>query len=596
MAETVLVVTTMLGIGFLGTRISGLFRLPHSVLLVLVGMVGGAVLHRLYGGLPAGFDQTFPDLVLYVLLPPLIFESAYHLNLGDLRRDAGPILALAVVALLASCAVVGAGLHVTIGMDLASALLFGALISATDPVAVVALFKEIGAPRRLATLVEGESLLNDGIAIVVFRVLLSGGSSGNPAMQFLEVACGGVGVGLVFVLGLSRLLRWTNPSATAQLGLTVAAAYGSFIVADHYGGVSGVISTMVVGLYLGERARLELNREALHSMHVLWEFLSLCANTLIFLAVGLSMRLDLLSQGIPWLLPTLLVVMVARAVSVWVTLWPLNRIRVWQPIGLAYQSVLIWGGLRGGLALALVFILPPTVAHRQLFLVLASGVVLFTLLVNAMTTAPLLKRLGLTALTQQETSLYQESLNEVLERVVAELATATRRGLFSSQLISELQEHAQQILQGDGETSGVFHLQRFLLYEQEAYNEHVEDGILSPSAYLTLSRSVADRLALVSKGIDALLAYRFDMPLSASHRGRNRAEMAALTLALEQRLHLDLGLRRADARVGADPVTRPLREGWLAASCALLEDFYRMFPHLGIAVQAEYLAHRLDVS
>src|SRR5262249_51568591 len=163
---------------------------------------------------PHDWGESFAETILYVLLPPLIFESAYNINYGDLRRDLVPIAGLSVFGLLLSCALVGWGLHLTIGLALIPAFIFGALISATDPVAVVALFREVGVPRRLATLVEGESLLNDGTAIVLFRVMegllatgaVTVGVGLHGAGEFVLVALGGVAVGCASMLG-ARLLR-----------------------------------------------------------------------------------------------------------------------------------------------------------------------------------------------------------------------------------------------------------------------------------------------------------------------------------------------------------------------------------------------------
>jgi Na+:H+ antiporter len=154
----VLIIALLLGVGFVGTRIAAVLRLPHSVLLVLLGILGGLVLKWLHAPVSHDWGESFAETILYVLLPPLIFESAYDINYGDLGRDIIPIACLSVFGLLLSCALVGWGLHLTIGLALIPACIFGALISATDPVAVVALFREVGVPRRLATLVEGGEL------------------------------------------------------------------------------------------------------------------------------------------------------------------------------------------------------------------------------------------------------------------------------------------------------------------------------------------------------------------------------------------------------------------------------------------------------
>ena len=172
MAEGVMVVVTILGIGFVATRLSEWLKLPHSVFLVALGLLAGGAIRLLDPQFITPLTVQFPEIILYVLLPPLIFESAYNIDLKSLKSDLIPVSALAVVGLILSTIFVGYGIHWGLSIAIIPALLFGALISATDPVAVVALFKDVGAPKRLNLLVEGESLFNDGTAIVAFTALL----------------------------------------------------------------------------------------------------------------------------------------------------------------------------------------------------------------------------------------------------------------------------------------------------------------------------------------------------------------------------------------------------------------------------------------
>lgn len=222
----VLIITLLLGIGFVGTRVASVLRLPYSVLLVLLGILGGSVLKWIHGPVPHDWGESFAETILYILLPPLIFESAYNIDHDDLLRDMLPIAGLAVFGLLLSCALVGWGLHLTIGLALIPALISGALISATDPVAVVALFREVGAPRRLAMLVEGESLLNDGTAIVLFRVMVGLLATGtvtasvvlHGAAELVLVALGGMPVGGAAIV-VTRLLLLAGPATPLRPNL-----------------------------------------------------------------------------------------------------------------------------------------------------------------------------------------------------------------------------------------------------------------------------------------------------------------------------------------------------------------------------------------
>lgn len=358
MALAVLILMLLLTVGFLGTRIASQLRVPHSVFLVVFGVAAGLAVRK---GAPAWFayselyDRYFPQIVLYVLLPPLIFESAYNLDFTYLKRDIIPLTVLACVAMALSTLFIGFSLNLVFGLELLPCLTFGALISATDPVAVVALFKEVGAPKRLTMLIEGESLLNDGTAIVLFRALLLLTMGGVVARnlplfwgeQLVGVVLGGVAVGLTVSLLMNLLFRATSNSGPAQLGLTVAAGYLSFILADHLFGVSGVISTMTVGLYLGRRARLELNKEALEGMGHLWELLALVTNILVFFAVGFIVDTGILVTSFRFIPLTLAIAYLARAISVYSTIPVVNRLRLSRPIRFAYQTVVFWADFGG---------------------------------------------------------------------------------------------------------------------------------------------------------------------------------------------------------------------------------------------------------
>ncbi|HUK86391.1 MAG TPA: cation:proton antiporter [Terriglobales bacterium] len=612
MADSVLIIAILLGIGFLATRLAPLLRLPHSVFLVLLGIAAGFVLARTGHGVPDSVWNGFPGIILYVLLPPLVFESAYHINFADLRRDLVPVTALAVAALAVSTGLIGLGLHALLAIPYPAGLLFGALISATDPVAVVALFKEIGAPRRLSMLLEGESLLNDGTAIVLYSVLAEivfrGAGHAHLLLYgtgaFLRVALGGILVGLAVVLVASLLLRATTEVGAAQVGLTVAFAYISFILADHVFHVSGVMSTMTVGMYLGNRARLELSGEALRGMHSLWEFVALSCNTLVFLAVGLAVNPETLARAFVYLPAMLLVVYLARALSVAGTLLPLNLWSRMERISAAYQAVLIWGGLRGGLALALVFLLPQDFAYKHLFLAMAGAVVLFSLLVNALTLAPLMQRLGLMRLSRDEQHFYALSLQEVLQRVFAQLARAAGSGALSAQLVSDLRQRSLAPLEEAAEVrqhaAHRYETQRMLLAEQQYYNRQLEDQVLSQRAYLRLSRLVAERLELFQGGAaDRLRDFAFEGAFRRKARWPwlpRRRSVQDLATTFEILLHLEFGLSEAERALDQEGEAAGLLRRWKHAAHGKLEEFYKAVPHLGVAVQSQFMARSVGAS
>ena len=238
--------------------------------------------------------QLIPDLVFFIFLPALIFESALTLDARQLLKDVAPIFVLAVPALIISTLLIGVGIWFYMGLDPILALLFGALIAATDPVAVVALFKELGAPTRLTTLVEGESLFNDATAIVVFHILLgialagsfTSADIGHAALEFFRVFFGGVLVGSVIGFGIAELMRRIHGSELAIVVMSLVMAYSSFVIAEHLLHVSGVMATVSAAVTMGFYAITRIPQEALRSIHETWEVIALVYNSLLFLMIG----------------------------------------------------------------------------------------------------------------------------------------------------------------------------------------------------------------------------------------------------------------------------------------------------------------------
>lgn len=603
MADLILAICLMLGLGFLSTRAADWLRVPHSVLLVLLGLAGGWLYNRTLHPVSAEMTEVFPEVVLFLLLPVLIFEAAYHLSYEDLRRDILPLTTLAVGGLLLSTAAIAWGLT-WLGVPAQAAWLFGALISATDPVAVVSLVRNLGAPRRLGILLEGESLLNDGTAIVLFRVLLAGAASVPQAgFQFVLVVAGGVLLGLGFSW-VFRFLFWvTARSGLAQAGLTVVAAYSSFIVADHGLHVSGIICTMVVGLTLGKQSRLQLNRETRGAMHSIWELLALTANSLIFLAVGLSADLAKLpSMGL--MIPlTLALVLLARATAVFVTIGILNRLRWARPISLAYQVLLTWGGLRGGLALALVLTIPTQFPYRGQLLMLATSVVLCSLLLNAMTTGPLIRWLKLNRLTEREELFYRRGLRQGVRQVFAGLERGVASGALSGQLLEELEEKCVEQLgeaTDDALTEDAFDLYQLLLAEQQIYNVELEHGRLSPRAYVSLRHAVETRLSILQlQGPEALQQHDFRVELPMIPRwalSRALQELQRLADELEVLLHLDLATSQLETLPYLEPAARKTLSSWSKAASQRLSELQLAYPDLSLAVQSLFVARAIETS
>ena len=366
-------------------------RLPYTVTLVVIGLLIA---------IPTALElEATPELILAIFVPPLVFEAAFHVELRQLRDNLVPILLLAVPGVLLTTLLVGGMTALGASMAFGTAVVFGALIAATDPVAVVSLFRALGVPRQLALTVEGESLFNDGTAIVVFRIALAAALTGvfDPVtglVDFLRVALGGLAVGGV--------LGWITAQLVARLedrlivtSLTTILAFGSYLAAE-YLHVSGVLAVVIAGLLCGNVGMAEALPSTKIMIFNLWEYLAFLSNSLVFLLIGLSVDLSLLWGNLGAIGVAVVAVVGSRAMVVYGFSW---LARLWgraSRIPSSWRHVLFWGGLRGAISLALALSLPATMPARAELQAMTFGVVLFTLLAQGTTIQLLLERLGLT--------------------------------------------------------------------------------------------------------------------------------------------------------------------------------------------------------
>jgi Na+/H+ antiporter len=413
-----LLVCTSLAVGAAMRVVAARLRVPYTIAILLSGAAVGAGLQWLSASgrqLPMLAEQLragahiSPDLIFFIFLPILIFESAFSIDVHAFRRNIGPVLLLAGPIMLLSTGLTAlAALYIApahwqwSGLE---ALVFGALISATDPVAVVALLREMGAPKRLALLIEGESLLNDGTAIVVFGVLLGLLTGtldfhvGGSLLHFAWVSLGGLIVGLVLGALVTTWLARTFNAPLVEITLTIVLAYGAMIFAETVLHVSGVIALVTAGLWMSSHGRLHISPEVSQFLHRFWEMLAYLANTLIFFLVGLVIALQLDAAGGIDLLRVFglfLAVLGLRFVLVF-AVRPLTRI-VGSPVSAPEATVLAWGGLRGAVSLALALIASQHPAVPEGFgselLLATAGVVLLTILLGGGMMGALLHRLG----------------------------------------------------------------------------------------------------------------------------------------------------------------------------------------------------------
>jgi len=364
-------------------------RVPYVVGLVAAG-IALSFLH-----LQPELDLT-KELVFTALLPPLVFEAALYLRWQQLRRELPVVLVLATAGVAISALITALGMYFVVQWAWPSALVFGFLIAATDPVSVIATFKEQHVHGRLRFLVEAESLLNDGTAAVGFALALSFAqgmdvSGASIPLALLTTSVGGILCGAA-VAGLMLLLAGRTTNNLIELTLTTVVAYGSFLLADHFG-LSGVLATVTAGLMVGNIGPLgSISAQGRASVQGFWEYAAFIANSIIFLLIGIQEAEQPFALILPAIGVAILFVLLGRALSVYplCALFSRSHLRVTAP----HQHVLFWGGLRGALALALALGLPSDMPQANEIVRVTFAVVAFSVFVQGLTMGPLLRRLG----------------------------------------------------------------------------------------------------------------------------------------------------------------------------------------------------------
>ncbi len=384
-------------------------RIPYTIGLVVIGMVLGLVAKQSDFLAPVLRVQLSHDLIMYVLLPVLIYDAAINIKLPKLFAELVPVLMLAVVGVVLSTFVVSGLLGYFTPVTMAGAFLFGALISATDPVAVIALFKEIEAPERMSLLMDAESLFNDATAIVMFGIVMAVVQTGqtlNTYMllgaiwEFCRVFLGGIFVGTILGFAMLFLLRLGHNIPFVQIAHTTILAYISFIVADHMLGMSGVMSTIAAGLITRTWSRKVLSEPVQQYLEPYWEFMAFVANSFIFLLLGLQEDLlfhdmNQLNDSLSLLVIAIVAVLLARYLVVYLLIPVSNRLPKSPPVDSSTKAVMFWGGLRGVVPVALMLSIPMDMAERPVIIHMSLAVILFSLLIQGTTIGWLMEKLGI---------------------------------------------------------------------------------------------------------------------------------------------------------------------------------------------------------
>lgn len=498
-------------------------HLPYTVALVIAG---GAL--TFISGETISFGADFGDIILLLLVPPLVFEATLHIKWEALRRDLLPILLLALVGSLVGAFLVAWPVSYLLGFTPLAAFAFGALISATDPVAVISFFRGLGVSQRLALLVEGESLFNDGVAIVLFTValgvgeaMLNGGDEtvhlNQALLQFIRVAGGGLLIGSASGYIVSTIILKQVDDHLIETATTVALAFGSFVVAEQLH-LSGILAVVAAGIFVGNIGSQNTSPTTQIALNNFWEFLAFTANSIVFLLIGLQTHIDDMVQIAAKIGVAIVAVLVSRAIVVYGLTALNNRFNRTGRIPIHFRHVMFWGGLRGAISLALAVKLAesPNIFGRSVtndIVLMTFGVVLFTLLAQATTLTSLLRRLGLTRKPthvmekerQQGQLLAKRAGKATLDKLYHEggLAREIWQAMAavydeeivhaSRDLISHLQNYAelkqQMVMQARQET---------LKAERSALAEALRRGLIGEEVYQELVEHTDNRAAALT--------------------------------------------------------------------------------------------------
>ncbi len=543
-ANATLAIFAMLGISSLAIFWARRVKLPHTVFLVVIGLIIG-FLTNFFPAFQFFSEFTLtPQLLFYLLLPTLIFESAYNINARRIVEDMPAILVLSIISLIVSTVLIGGALYYLLAflgfaVPFIVTLLFGALISATDPVAVLALFKEYGAPRRLSLIFEGESLFNDATAVALFLVLLEVARFGyhgfdtvlEGMVSFTSMMIGGVIFGVIAGGIFAKLVGLARENEVASITLTIVLAHVTFILSEiishHlvFGGfhfyLSPIIATTVAALLMGNYGRSKIHPKAEEFVEKLWGQLAFMSNSLIFILIGILFvnvpKLDATLIAVVGI--TILIVAIARAISIYPVVGVFNAATVAdKKIPLSWQHLLSWGSLRGALAVTMVLLIPDdltfagwnlSVSPKDFLLALTVGCIFATLFIKATTIQTFMRRLKLDTLTDIEKVEADEARALIHHEVQKRIRRYEDRGYIDATVANTLcAEHAERYAKACSDRNAIdttgLALRVLRVYaigiEKKHLKELYQHNEVSEAVYKRLSGKLQLQLEAVENG------------------------------------------------------------------------------------------------
>ena len=444
--------------------------IPYTVALVIAGIALGLI-HAFKA------PTLTKDLLYSFFLPGLLFEAAFYIEFNQFRRNRIAISSLAVPGVIIATALVALTLppvinafHFFTEFNWKHALAFGALISATDPVAVVAMFRSLGVPQRLAVLLDGESLLNDGTAIVIFTLsltLVTGShvTAGGLVLNFIEIVGLGALIGMGVGMAVSQVIKKVD-DPMIEITLTTIAAYGSFLVAEHFH-YSGVIATVTAGLLCGNYAvRVGMSPSTRIAVETFWEYLSFSLNSVVFLLIGFEINLRSLLDYWQAILIAYIVVIGSRGLVISGVSFLLRKSR--EKIPWKWSAVMTWGGLRGALPMVLALSIPQNFQNRDFYISLTFGVVIISILLHGLSMSPFLKWIGIVK-GEKEMQEYEFTKGKLqaVHAALKEINNMSHVYFNDEKILDNLKNEYEQIAESSRKKISELHPKKESIYNEE---------------------------------------------------------------------------------------------------------------------------------